>query len=311
MKSGSAPARLAALSLAERQSGKPLACERSEWLPVEASTRRYARLHGLLHYPFARAVAMLFPKGTPPAEVARVAQATRLLAEAGLPVPAIHDADPAAGWILQEDLGDVTLALALQGGAAAGPLYARALALIDELQAVGSLPTSPRPPLDGARLATELEQFVRSGLGLADGAGPALAADLQRLVQACLEAPVVLCHRDYHARNLMLHEGRLRMLDHQDALAGPSTYDRVSLAYDPYVRLPDALRDELAGTGPHVAGVAVQRLCKAIGTYGDKGHEWRAWIAPAARQARRLIARDGLRLPVLDAALASRTIAAA
>jgi hypothetical protein len=98
------------------------------------------------------------------------------------------------------------------------------------------------------------------------------------------------------------------VIDHQDALVGPAVYDRVSLAYDPYVVLADDARDTLAGDGPDVAAVAVQRLVKAIGTYAGKGGEWRRWIAPAAAQARRLIARDALELRVLDAALAGLAV---
>jgi hypothetical protein len=120
---------------------------------------------------------------------------------------------------------------------------------------------------------------------------------------------VVLCHRDYHARNLMWHGGRLRVIDHQDALPGPAAYDAVSVAYDPYVELADALRDQLAQQGcgcepAELAPVAVQRLCKAIGTYASKGGAWQRWIPPAARQARRLLGRWKPTLHVLDAALA-------
>ena len=78
---------------------------------------------------------------------------------------------------------------------------------------------------------------------------------------------------------------------HQDAMPGPAGYDRASLAYDPYVDLPDDIRDRIAGTSPHVAEVAVQRLAKAIGTFADKGGAWLTYIGPAAGQARRLIAK--------------------
>ena len=291
---------------------KPLACERSEWLPAEASTRRYARLTRLRHYQLATAVAMVFPKGTEPAEVARIERATRLLAAAGVPVPEIYDSDPARGWILQEDLGDRSLAAAAaEGGADVGPAYREALALLERVRSAGELPTSPRPPLDGVRLLRELELFATAGLGLADGAGEQLRADFGRLVEACLAAPVVLCHRDYHARNLMLQAGRVRVLDHQDALSGPGPYDRVSLAYDPYVEIDDAVRDEFAGDEPGTCAVAVQRLCKALGTYGEKGGAWRAYVPVAARQARRLIGRGGLRLPVLQASLGALAVTSA
>ena len=50
----------------------------------------------------------------------------------------------------------------------------------------------------------------------------------------------MLCHRDYHSRNLMLHGGALYIIDFQDARIGPDTYDLVSLLRDSYVDLPDA-----------------------------------------------------------------------
>jgi N-acetylmuramate 1-kinase len=94
----------------------------------------------------------------------------------------------------------------------------------------------------------------------------------------------VLCHRDYHSRNLMLHAGRLFIIDFQDARMGPDTYDLVSLLRDSYVDLPDRDVDELiayflALKGPGVRHgahtfrarfdlMAVQRNLKALGTFG-------------------------------------------
>ncbi len=288
---------------------KPLACDESHWLPGEASTRRYARLVRLHRYDLPSAVAMVFARGTAPDEVRRVERSTRLLARAGLPVPVIYDSDPQRGWILQEDLGDVSLAAALGAGQPADELYAEALGLLPRVAALGVLDTSPAPPLDAARLRRELDLFVTTALALDGPPGAGLQRDLEQLVEACCATPLVLCHRDYHARNLLWHGGRLRVIDHQDALPGPASYDTVSLAYDPYVDLPDALRDRLADAVEGRVPVAVQRLCKAIGTYAGKGGAWRAWIAPAARQARRLLREARPVLPVLDAALAPLAVA--
>ena len=55
----------------------------------------------------------------------------------------------------------------------------------------------------------------------------------------------MLCHRDYHSRNLMLHDGSLFIIDFQDARMGPDTYDLVSLLRDSYVDLTSQQVDEL------------------------------------------------------------------
>ena len=59
------------------------------------------------------------------------------------------------------------------------------------------------------------------------------------LVAELAAEPRVLCHRDYHSRNLMLHDDRLYIIDFQDARMGPDTYDLVSLLRDSYVDLPE------------------------------------------------------------------------
>lgn len=279
-------------------------CDRIEWLPTEASGRRFARLHGPPGLSVPTAVFMQFPRSVRAAEIERVARSTVLLREAGLPVPEIYEARPENGWILQEDLGDMTFAEARAQGLNSAPAYSKAVALLPRIENL-KLSTSPQPPLDARRLMTELQQFVNLALQLPEGPGASLKEDLERIVDACCEVPVVLCHRDYHSRNLMLQGDQVRVVDHQDAMPGPAGYDRVSLAYDPYVELPDEIRDRIAGTSPQVGEVAVQRLAKAIGTFADKGGAWSRFLAPAARQARRLIGKHGLKVPVLDLAFAT------
>ena len=94
----------------------------------------------------------------------------------------------------------------------------------------------------------------------------------------------MLCHRDYHSRNLMLHDERLYIIDFQDARMGPDTYDLASLLRDSYVDLPEQTVNELIAyflalkgtTDPSQETVfrerfdlmALQRNLKALGTFG-------------------------------------------
>ncbi len=120
----------------------------------------------------------------------------------------------------------------------------------------------------------------------------ALAAEWASLVEELAAEPRVLCHRDYHSRNLMLRDGSLYIIDFQDARMGPDTYDLVSLLRDSYVDIGDRELDELiayflalkGGTGPASPGfgeaspasafrrrfdvMALQRNLKALGTFG-------------------------------------------
>ena len=94
--------------------------------------------------------------------------------------------------------------------------------------------------------------------------------------------PRVVCHRDYHCRNLMVLRGDLYLIDYQDARMGPDTYDLVSLLRDSYVDLTPQQVDELiafflaltGGTGGQAEFrrrfdlMALQRNLKALGTFG-------------------------------------------
>src|SRR5207237_5094268 len=77
------------------------------------------------------------------------------------------------------------------------------------------------------------------GVTLTPDQGDALRAEFAQLVKRLADEPRVLCHRDYHSRNLMLHNGRLYVIDFQDARMGPDTYDLVSLLRDSYVDLSE------------------------------------------------------------------------
>jgi aminoglycoside/choline kinase family phosphotransferase len=104
------------------------------------------------------------------------------------------------------------------------------------------------------------------------------------IVQELAADPRVLCHRDYHSRNLMLHDESLYIIDFQDARMGPDTYDLASLLRDSYVDIPDRDLDELLAYFLALSGrqsdghagefrrrfdlMALQRNLKALGTFG-------------------------------------------
>jgi hypothetical protein len=211
------------------------------------------------------------------------------------PVPRIlgHAAD--LGVLALEDLGDVTLQAHL--GSAPLPahaaLYRQAVSLIEVFQRRGRELADGRYvaygiAFDARKLTWELDFFVRHFLEAYRGAlltpaeRAALEAEGKAIVDELAAEPRVLCHRDYHSRNLMLHGGRLYIIDFQDARMGPDTYDLASLLRDSYVDLPDRVVDDLIAyflalgsrSGDEAEFrrrfdlMALQRNLKALGTFG-------------------------------------------
>ena len=222
-----------------------------------------------------------------------------LLAQMPVPVPRILGHSDELGIIALQDLGDVTLQAHL--GAAAptehAALYRQAVAFIETLQRRGAeLASTDFLPygiaFDVEKLTWELQFFVRHfleayrGASLSAASREALATEFASIVEELAAEPRVLCHRDYHSRNLMLHEGALHIIDFQDARLGPDTYDLVSLLRDSYVDFTDAQVEELvayflalkmrgAADAAYEADfrrrfdvMALQRNIKALGTFG-------------------------------------------
>ncbi|HLK10890.1 MAG TPA: phosphotransferase [Candidatus Binatia bacterium] len=169
----------------------------------------------------------------------------RWLAARGFPVPVIyHDAARRDGLLLLEDVGDTTLwAAAGAAPAAAAGLFARAVDLLATLQAEGARHPDPgcyafRRRFDPRLARRELEHFVEHGIETRRGRPLAPAAraallDALAAVAAPFAAPdPVLVHRDFMAWNLHVQDGRLRLLDFQDALLGPDAYDLAALLTD-------------------------------------------------------------------------------
>jgi aminoglycoside/choline kinase family phosphotransferase len=168
-----------------------------------------------------------------------------LLFAAGLRVPVLYQADPSLGFMMLSDFGR-QLYLDLLQTAAPSVVehhYQSAFSSLRLMQQVAPLDTLP--VFDGQRLATEMnlfpEWFLMNYLQLnLDSDDQALLESLNTsLISAALQQPVVFVHRDYHCRNLMvIDDGPPGIIDFQDAVAGPVTYDLASLLKDCYHRFP-------------------------------------------------------------------------
>jgi aminoglycoside/choline kinase family phosphotransferase len=259
-------------------------------LTGDASDRRYFRVIGGGEPMVLAVYAGPFEAATLP-----FVNVTALLSAMPAPVPRIVGVAGDLGVIAQEDLGDVTLQAHLGAADASRheALYREAVALIEMLQRRGRDLADPSYlpygiAFDVEKLTWELEFFTKHFLGayrgvpLTDGLWSDLRREWRAIVDALAGEPRVLCHRDYHSRNLMWHDGRLVMIDYQDARMGPDTYDLVSLLRDSYVDLPE--RDvealisyflALSGRSAEAASyrdrfdlMALQRNLKALGTFG-------------------------------------------
>ena len=204
-------------------------------------------------------------------------------AAAGLHVPYIHHADVDQGFVLLEDLGRVAYLAAL-GDDTADTLYGDAVAALVRLQAGADC--EGLPVYDGPMLQREMQLFPdwlldrHLGLVLSDAERAMLAAARHILVVNALEQPTACVHRDYHSRNLMrLAHGNPGVIDFQDAVVGPISYDLVSLLRDCYIGWPaarvaawiDAYMGQAQAAGL-LAGVTRDRLHAWFDLMGAQRH---------------------------------------
>ncbi len=163
------------------------------------------------------------------------------LSAAGLNVPSVHYQDLKQGFLLLDDLGS-TLYLDILNTDNAGQLYGDAMCALVQLQS--NVPAAALPRYDRALLMQEMELFQEwllqkhLRLSLTDHDQMQLTQVFERLARNALEQPQVAVHRDYHSRNLMQAEPNPGILDFQDAVNGPVTYDLVSLLRDCYIQWP-------------------------------------------------------------------------
>jgi hypothetical protein len=327
-------------ALVRARFGSHAAVKHVEPLAGDASTRRYARawLQGPGTPPTA-VVMLLADRGVAisseelavfdeePGELPYV-NVHRFLVSIGVAVPELYADASEAGLLLLEDVGDVPLWDAVQGkpDEEVERLFALAIDQLLLLQIEGTARLDERciavrQRFDERLFLWEFEHFIEYGLPGGVGRSPAeddlalLRRHFAAIASFLDRQPRVLNHRDFHAWNLFVHEGRIRVIDFQDALLAPAPYDLATLLGDrvtPSVIQPDLegrlldyyaarsaarggrawSRDELWEV---YAACALQKAFKVVGRFfyldrvkGKPGYL--RYIPPTLRQIRRLLA---------------------
>jgi N-acetylmuramate 1-kinase len=182
------------------------------------------------------------------------------LHENGIGVPEILGIDAQKGLFLLEDLGDLTLERRFwefQKQDSVIPFYQVTLDLLVSLHRK-SLDKTQWPrctaygvQFDVEKLSWELNYTYKNLFTIlcpnkfSENDQTALQKEFMLLAKTLADAPQVLCHRDFHSRNIMIKGDRIYFIDFQDARLGPPQYDLVSLVHDSYVQLSDEHIHEL------------------------------------------------------------------
>lgn len=262
----------------------------------DASFRRYFRTHHKVDC--GRSVNFIAVDAPPDKEnsynFVTIAQA---LHKKGILVPEVHHHDLDQGFMLLEDFGNILLLDELTESSV-NAHYQQALDNLFKLKDCKRLSNYQLPPYDRKLLLTEMSLFLDWFLiaHLQHNEDNCLVDDLDSifnsLIDSALEQPQVFVHLDYHSRNLLLlNSGEIGIIDFQDAVTGPVTYDPVSLLKDCYIAWPrekvlawlksyyDSLSvQQLAGLGDFKQFtrwfdlMGMQRHLKAIGIFARLHH---------------------------------------
>jgi aminoglycoside/choline kinase family phosphotransferase len=261
-------------------------------LAGDASNRAFFRVS----YRNGPSVVVMAYQGAVPGDDETFLEIQRFLSNLGLPVPAVYSHHAEEQIVVLEDLGDDLLETVVERSdeTRVVELYKQAVNLLLTMRQATMKLTSGcqafQLAFDEEKLMQEMDffmaHFVR-GLCRAKPSNAALAALNEFFAKICAtlaSEPRIFTHRDYHARNLMLHSSRLVMIDFQDARMGPAQYDLASLLRDSYVTLREDLVDDLVAYYAEATGntsqelrhrfryifdvMSLQRNIKALGTFG-------------------------------------------
>lgn len=264
-------------------------------LTPDASTREYFRIN----FRGGVAIASVYPEAFIASEQSYL-DATKLFIACGLPVAKVLDFDESLGVIILEDFGDRILRDEMQNADAVKreDLIYRSITLIPRIQAATQKAfetnsIASRLKFDTEKLLWELDFFKTHYFTtfkkqlLSPEVDAALTAEFTELSRELETKAKVLCHRDFHAANLMIDRtNNLRIIDHQDARMGSVAYDLVSFLLDRVTEPPTAewlaekrrfflsQREKLGLEKISEAAFAeefrlqtIQRCLKAVGTF--------------------------------------------
>jgi N-acetylmuramate 1-kinase len=258
---------------------------RLEPASADASFRRYFRL-----WDSDGATRIVMDAPPDKEDLEAYLRVSALLEGCGVHVPHVHAADTGLGVALLEDLGGTHMLTCLDRGGDPQVLYGAALEALASLQLRGDAASRQLPPYDRNVLLREMRlmpewfctRHLRLELTMAEQ--QLLAGTFDFLCEEAMRQPLVFVHRDYHSRNLMvLPERSPGVIDFQDALRGPVTYDLASILKDCYIAWPRArvetwvasYRERLLAGGPtgsRLAGESAEGFLRDFDLIGLQRH---------------------------------------
>ena len=263
-----------------------------ERLAGDASTRAYFRA---MYQNKGSAIIMLQPHPGSDEEAAFL-EVQKFLQTLGLPVPQVYAHDRNKSLVILEDLGDNLLESIVERASQAQvkDIYGEAVNILLRMRrATSNLASGCRAfdlAFDEAKLIEEMDFFLvhfvqgLCKINLSPAASSILEEFFLGICRILAAQPRIFTHRDFHSRNLILHEDRLVMIDFQDARMGPAQYDLASLLRDSYVTLSEEFVEDLLAVYTDMVDetsdssrakfryifdlMSLQRNIKALGTFG-------------------------------------------
>lgn len=214
-------------------------------LAGDASNRQFYRL--LFNSKPQSAIMMKLAQPEPGPNLPYIAIG-RYFKEIGLPAPEIYHYDRQHGFLFLEDSGEKSLFDEIEEKGYKRSYYRQAIDLLLLLQGEGSCRCDKNRlslAFDEEKFLWELNFFVEHTIegylkqSLSNTDRSAFQKEFKTLIRPLLAQPMVLTHRDYHSRNLLMDNGHLTIIDFQDARWGPCQYDLASLLRDSYVKLAE------------------------------------------------------------------------